>query len=79
VSKLPELKPVKLTRALERLGFEKVRQSGGHAIYKHSDGRWTTVPIHPGKGIDPDLLGDILKQIKVTKEEFLAALGREKK
>lgn len=47
MSKLPELKPVKLTRALERLGFEKVRQSGGHAIYKHGDGRWTTVPIQP--------------------------------
>ena len=79
MTKLPELKPAKITRALRRLGFEKVRQSGGHAIYKHSDGRWTTVPIHPRKSVDPDLLGDILKQIKVTKEEFLAVLGKKKR
>jgi predicted RNA binding protein YcfA (HicA-like mRNA interferase family) len=48
VTKLPELKLAKITRALERLGFEKVRQSGSHAIYKHGDGRWTTIPVHPG-------------------------------
>ena len=74
--KLPELNPARVTKILEKLGFEKIRQSGSHAIYRHSDGRWTTVPIHPTKSVDPNLLGDILKQIKVTKEEFLAVLKK---
>jgi predicted RNA binding protein YcfA (HicA-like mRNA interferase family) len=78
VTKLPELKSPKITRALERLGFEKVRQSGSHAIYKHGDGRWTIIPVHPGKSIDPDLLSDILKQIKITKEEFLTAIRKRR-
>ena len=40
--------------------------------------KWTTIPIHPGKSIDPDLLGDISRQIKVTREEFLAALKKKR-
>ena len=79
MTKLPELKPAKITRALERLGFGKVRQSGSHAIYRHGDGRWTTIPVHPGKSIDPDLLSDILKQIKITEEEFLTALRKRRR
>ena len=78
MTKLPELKAAKITKTLERLGFGEIRQKGGHAIYRHEDGRWTTIPIHPAKSIDPDLLKEILRQIKVTPEEFLAATKRRK-
>ena len=76
MTRLPELKTAKVIRALNRLGFHELRHRGGHAIYRHEDGRWMTVPIHPAKGIDPDLLADILKQIKVTPEEFLNAIRK---
>ena len=76
MSRLPELKVTKVIKALNRLGFWEVRQRGGHAICRHEDGRWTTVPVHPTKPVDPDLLRDILKQIKISPEDFLRALKR---
>jgi len=78
MTKLPELKAAKVIKALNRLGFHESRHKGGHAIYRHEDGRWTTVPIHPAKSVDPDLLADILKQIRVTPEEFLGAVRKRK-
>lgn len=57
-------------RVLRRLGFELIRQEGSHAIYRHSDGRWATVPIHQGKDIGKGLLAKILKDAKVTPEKF---------
>ncbi|MEA3442127.1 MAG: type II toxin-antitoxin system HicA family toxin [Chloroflexota bacterium] len=78
MTKLPELKTAKVIKALNKLGFHELRHKGGHAVCRHEDGRWTTVPIHPTKSVDPDLLGDILKQIKVTPGEFLNAIGRHR-
>jgi len=78
MTKLPELKTAKVIKALNRLGFHELRHKGGHAVYQHEDGRWTTVPIHPTKSVDPALLADILKQIKVTPEEFLNVIRRRR-
>lgn len=36
------VKPHQVMRALEALGFERVRQSSLHAVYRHPDGRWAT-------------------------------------
>jgi len=45
---MPELRPAKpqeVQWVLEKLGFELIRQSGSHAVYRHPDGRWTIVPL----------------------------------
>jgi len=78
MTKLPELRTAKVIKALNRLGFHESRHKGGHAVYQHEDGRWTTVPLHPTKSVDPDLLADILKQTKITPEEFLSAIRRRR-
>jgi len=70
VSKLSPAKPEDVIRVLERLGFKRIRQSGSHAVFYHSDGRWTTVPIHKGKDVAKGLLYKILKDADVTYEEF---------
>jgi len=57
-------------RVLEKKGFRLIRQSGGHAVYRHPDGRWTTVPIHSGKDVAKGTLRKILKDIGITVEEF---------
>ena len=72
--KPPVLKPREVCRALESLGFVLVRQRGSHMQYRHADGRCTTVPNHPGKDLSPVLLRQIIKDIGLTLEEFLAAL-----
>jgi predicted RNA binding protein YcfA (HicA-like mRNA interferase family) len=74
VPRLPALSWRDVDRVLQRLGFVAVRQKGSHVFYRHPDGRTTTVPHHAGRDIAPPLLRKILDDIRMTPEEFLAAL-----
>ena len=69
---IPVLKPREVIRVLERLGFVEIRQRGSHRQFRHSDGRQTTVPDHGSRDISPILLRQIIKDIKLTTEEFVA-------
>ena len=71
MSKPPVLKPREVCRILEALDFAMVRQRGSHMQYRHTDGRGTTVPNHPGRDISPLLLRQIAKDIGMTVEAFL--------
>jgi hypothetical protein len=46
------------------------RQKGSHARWKHPDGRATTIPIHGKAEIGSWLFQEILKQMRITEEEF---------
>jgi predicted RNA binding protein YcfA (HicA-like mRNA interferase family) len=70
--KLPLLNPKELSKILEKLGFNLMRQEGGHMFFEHSDGRTTVVPNHPSEDIDRGLLNKIIKHdLKISREEFL--------
>ena len=58
------------------LGFEKVRQKGSHAFYRHEDGRTTTIPHHRGRTIARPLIREILREIDISVEEYNAYLQR---
>jgi predicted RNA binding protein YcfA (HicA-like mRNA interferase family) len=77
MTKLPPLKSREIVKGLLALGFEKVRQKGSHALFHHQDCRRAPVPIHPTQSISPYFLSDILKQLRVTEDDFLQALGRK--
>ncbi|MBI3413407.1 MAG: type II toxin-antitoxin system HicA family toxin [Candidatus Aenigmarchaeota archaeon] len=63
-----------LVKTLQKLGFNPVRQKGSHLILQHSDGRSVPIPVH-GKGeINPPLLKGILREAKVSREEFFKLL-----
>jgi len=64
----------KVIRVLEAIGFERIRQSGSHATFRHPDGRWTIVSIHPGKTIPRGTLRKILRDAGLTVEEFIELL-----
>jgi predicted RNA binding protein YcfA (HicA-like mRNA interferase family) len=68
--KLHPAKPKEVQRVLEALGFQLIRQSGSHAVYRHPDGRWTTVLIHPKKEVAKGTLRQIIKDLGITVEEF---------
>ncbi len=70
MSKLRPAKPREVQRILNQLGFQLIRQSGSHAVYRHGDGRWTTVPSHQGKDVAKGTLRNIIKNIGITVEEF---------
>lgn len=72
--KIPILNFRKTEKTLLRLGFKPVRQKGSHVFYRHTDGRTTTLPNHPGRDISKPLLKEILREIKVSPEQFLKEL-----
>ncbi len=75
---MPELRRVsgeQAVRALERLGFARVRQRGSHVILKRSTAEaeiGCTVPLHRELAIGT--LRGILKQARVSVDEFIANL-----
>ena len=58
--KLPRVHAEKAIKALERVGFILVRQSGSHKIHKNRDGKRVTVPHRSGKILHPKVLKSIL-------------------
>ena len=55
---------------LLRIGFQNVRQKGSHVLYRHPDGRSTTVPHHKGRDLSRPLIRSILREIDVSPEDF---------
>jgi len=52
------------------LDFEKIHHVGSHVRYIHPDGRRTVVPVHGDEELGKGLLGEILKQIKVSRDDY---------
>ena len=71
MAKLPKLTGKEVAKVVERLGFEYSHTTGSHMVFKHPDGRRTTIPHHAGEEIGPGLLNKIIKKdLGVTREEF---------
>ena len=73
---LPTVSGPELIRALNRAGFEVVRQKGSHRRLRHSDGRVVTVPIHGSTDVGRGLLRKILRDAELSVSDFLSLLGR---
>ena len=73
--RLPRISSKQAIRALERLGFEQVRQTGSHVVMKKEmeDGTiGCVVPLH--RELKVGTLSGILKQAEVSPEEFIENL-----
>ena len=71
MSKLPIISAADFEKVLLKLGFSIVRQKGSHKFYRHPDGRYTTLPHHPGRDLGRPLTRQILREINITPEEFI--------
>lgn len=69
--KLPVLSGAELVRALERIGFEQVRQRGSHVVLRRG-GAGCVVPMH--REVKTGTLAGILRQAEVSPDALLAAL-----
>jgi predicted RNA binding protein YcfA (HicA-like mRNA interferase family) len=69
--KLPRVSGAEVVRALERLGFSKVRQSGSHVIMRR-ESKGCVVPMHAE--VKVGTLAGVLRQADVSPEEFMSAL-----
>lgn len=73
-TKIPIVKVKLFEKLLIAMGFEIKRQSGSHVFYRHSDGRYTTLPHHGNQDLGRSLIRQILREINITPEEFIELL-----
>lgn len=71
--KLPRISGAEAIRALERLGFAVIRQSGSHVVMRR-DASGCVVPLH--RELKTGTLAGALRQAGVSAEDFIAALRR---
>ena len=69
--KLPRTSGAAIVKALERLGFAKIRQSGSHVVMRRGP-KGCVVPMH-GE-VKVGTLAGILRQAEVSPDEFTEAL-----
>ena len=70
MSRAQRISGKQLVRALGRAGFVVTRVKGSHHRLRHPDGRVTTVPVHSGETVGPGLLGKILRDCEMTRDEL---------
>jgi len=70
VTSFPALSGKDLLAALRRSGFETIRVRGSHHFVRHADGRSTVVPVHAGETIGVGLLGRILRDCKLSRDDL---------
>jgi predicted RNA binding protein YcfA (HicA-like mRNA interferase family) len=69
--KLPHVSGAAIVKALERLGFAKIRQSGSHVIMRRGS-QGCVVPMH--NEVKVGTLAGVLRQADISPDEFIAAL-----
>jgi predicted RNA binding protein YcfA (HicA-like mRNA interferase family) len=70
--KMPRISAKEAIRALERLGFEQVRQTGSHVVMKRETQEGEigyVVPLH--RELKIGTLSGVLKQARITVEDFI--------
>ncbi len=60
-----------VNKALEKLGFQQMRQKGSHLFMQHPDGRTGIIPVHPGEDIGKGMIRKIINDAKITREAWL--------
>ena len=70
--KLPVLSGAQVVQALERMGFEQIRQRGSHVVMRCGN-VGAVVPLH--REVKVGTLAGILRQAGVAADDFVASLG----
>ena len=71
MNKIKPLPAKKVIKALETIGFNQIRQKGGHLFMRHPDGRTTLITIHPGEDIGKGMIRKIISDTKITRDEWI--------
>ena len=73
--RFPRITAPEAIKALEKVGFVLVRQSGSHKILRIKNGQRVTVPYHSGMDLHPMISKSVLKDADLTLEEFKELMG----
>jgi len=69
--KLPRVSGAQVVRALQRLGFQQLRQKGSHVVMRRGD-KGCVVPLH--SELKVGTLAGVLRQADISVEDFIEAL-----
>jgi len=72
---LRPIKPEKVVRLLEKLGFMIKRQKGSHVVLKKGSAM-VVIPMHKGKDLKKGILRRIISHVGLSVEEFMNLLKR---
>jgi len=72
MSGLHDLKPERVIKTLQRLGWIAVRKSGSHVhMRKEGNPNILSIPVHKGKPIKQGLMHALINKAGLTEKEFL--------
>lgn len=75
MTKLPRLSGKEVIKALSKSGFLVVRQKGSHVVMKKKTSASEIVTVVPDhKEIDKGTLLEIIRQARLTREDFMGLL-----
>ncbi len=69
--RLPLVTARVVIKAIEKKGFVFKNQRGSHMVYKHPDGRRTTIIDHGSKPMDRSVLKRIIRDTGITIEDLI--------
>ena len=70
-NKIPRIRCDELVHVLKKAGFAEKRQKGSHlTMWRESDKRRVTVPIHPGREVPIGTLRSILRDADISADNF---------
>lgn len=68
--KIPRISPDKAIKAIKKLGFKLVRQSGSHQVYRNDVGIRIVIPYHSDRPLHPKIIKTMLRDLNMSIEEF---------
>ncbi len=70
MDKIKPLPARKVIKSLEKLGFQQIRQKGGHLFMQHPDGRTALIPA-PGEDIGKGMIKKIINDARIARDAWL--------
>jgi predicted RNA binding protein YcfA (HicA-like mRNA interferase family) len=75
VSRLGSYKGEEVVKAFQRVGWKIARQRSSHVILEKEGHEATlSVPVHKGKNVKRGTLRDLIKDTRMTLDEFLECI-----
>ena len=71
MSSLPSITGRELIKFIYSIGYRLDRQKGSHKIFIHDNNKTLTIPVCKKKIVKAGLLGGILREIGISKTEFI--------
>lgn len=74
--RLPLVEAKVVIKILQLKGFKMIGQKGSHVQFKNGGGVIITVPVHSGRNVGRGLLRKIIRDLEVSREEFIEFVNK---